>query len=53
MANASAQGDTALKRSKLQVAEFFAEHVLSQVDGLAKSVAARDHSIMMLPTEEF
>ena len=53
MAEAAAKADTPFHKAKLQVADYFAQRVLPQSQGLAASVAAGEASIMALAADAF
>ncbi|EAT07131.1 Acyl-CoA dehydrogenase [Sphingomonas sp. SKA58] len=53
MVGAAIKGNSPLHAAKLTVATFFGQRVLSQVHGLAASIAAGGQSIMALPAEAF
>jgi hypothetical protein len=53
MAAAAAAGDTPYHRAKRPVADFFAQRMLSQAQGLALSISSGEASIMALPADAF
>ncbi len=53
MAVAAKKGTSPLHHAKLCVADFFAQRVLPQAQGLAVSIAAGERPVMALPSEAF
>ena len=51
--SAAAQGDSALHQGKRALADFFAQRMLPQAQGLAASIAAGEASIMALDADAF
>ena len=49
----AAQGDSALHQGKRALADFFAQRMLPQAQGLAASIAAGEASIMALDADAF